>query len=51
MSKAEDPTHNWNVTTTDLTGNVVPDDAATDKLKADFQDFLTFVASHCPPAS
>ena len=48
-AKSENPTHGWEVTKQDeTTGDEVPDDEATDELKSNFQDFLTFVASHCP---
>ena len=46
-AKSEDASHGWQVTKME-NGNEVIDDEATDKLKSDFQDFLTFVASHCP---
>ena len=46
-AKYEDPTHGWEVTKVEGTATVI-DDEATDKLKSDFQDFLTFVASHSP---
>ena len=47
IPKSEDPSHNWKVTKEQL-GEQVVDEEATDQLKANFQDFLTFIASHCP---
>ena len=46
-AKAEDPSHGWEVLK-DEDGVMVVDDTATDDLKAHFEDFLTFIASHCP---
>ena len=46
-AKSEDPTHNLKVTK-DEDGRIVDDVEGTDRLRAHFQDFLTFVASHCP---
>ena len=47
-AKSEDATHNLVIKKTLLTGEEVEDNAATDKIRSDLQDFLTFVASHCP---
>ena len=47
-AKSEDATHKWKVTKVDENGVETEDEAATETLKANFQDFLTFVATHCP---
>ena len=47
QAKSDDVTHGLRVTK-QQGGETVTDDAATEKLRNDFLDFLTFVATHCP---